>query len=318
MPQPLKRIVITTGDPQGIGTEVTFRALRAIGPQAMARFYVVRHKSCPTEHLDMLKPVFCRVACSEIMHAPNLNPTQNQVVDIVPESPLPAMWVKAAAQHCLSRKFQALVTAPLSKRSMQGAGLSFLGHTQMLKSLSGTGDVFMLFVGKYFNSMLLTEHMPLKNVPQELSLGLIDRALGLAKGFLAHLPRGKRTLPIGLLGLNPHAGEGGLIGDAETHWQEVLQNHAPYVKGPLVPDTAFKKANWSRFSLYICPYHDQALIPFKMAHGHAEGGAQISLGLPFVRTSVCHGTAEDLFLKNQACSNSMQSAIRWALKLLER
>ena len=113
------------------------------------------------------------------------------------------------------------------------------------------------------------------------------------------------------MGLNPHAGEKGIIGNCEA---DLFRKLPSAFSGPLVPDAAFLKKNWKTYSLYLCLYHDQGLIPFKLVHGQ-DSGVHITLGLPFLRTSVDHGTAEDIFNKNVANHASMLEAIQLNLQL---
>ena len=122
-----------------------------------------------------------------------------------------------------------------------------------------------------------------------------------------------KTKKIAVLGLNPHAGEGGLIGNLE---KTLFARLPKGVVGPLVPDAAFLKKNWPLYSIFVCLYHDQGLIPFKMQHGQ-DSGAHLTLGLAFVRTSVDHGTAVDIFNKNVANPNSMLEAIKLNIQLIE-
>jgi 4-hydroxythreonine-4-phosphate dehydrogenase len=124
-------------------------------------------------------------------------------------------------------------------------------------------------------------------------------------------------LPIGLLGLNPHAGDSGLIGQEEQTviskaMKQLFELGIPVV-GPLVPDAAFQKENWGKYSTFVACYHDQGLIPFKSIHGF-DSGVHLTLGLSLKRTSVDHGTAKDIFGKNKANPGSMVSALRWAIK----
>ena len=119
---------------------------------------------------------------------------------------------------------------------------------------------------------------------------------------------------IGCLGLNPHAGEGGLIGQEDILIKQHLRKWGGYIEGPLVPDVTFQKKYWPRYFTYLCIYHDQGLIPFKMIH--EKQSLQLSLGLPFVRTSVSHGCAKDIFNSNKADPQSMTLAISKAITML--
>ena len=174
----------------------------------------------------------------------------------------------------------------------------------------------MGFVGNKFNVVLATGHIPLSAVAQDLTVDKIIGACRAAFDLRAQLPVRRRKLPIGLLGLNPHAGDGGIISTEEgSIFSVALERLAAMqipVVGPLVPDAAFLKEAWSKYSSYVACYHDQGLIPFKAIHGF-DSGTHLTLGLPLKRTSVDHGTAKDIFGKNKANPGSMVSALRWAI-----
>jgi len=227
-------------------------------------------------------------------------------------SDAPVLWVKKASQICLKNpQTCALVTAPLSKVQIKKDGFDFKGHTDMLKKLCGCPFLFMCFLGEKFNVVLLTDHQPLSTV--KITPSLLQEGI---KQTLLFRKKLSLTKPVGVLGVNPHAGEEGILGSEEQNiFVDVLR---PYNKedviGPLVPDTAFQPSNWCKYSFYLCAYHDQGLIPFKMTH-HQEG-VQTTLGLPFVRTSVDHGTAKDIFGQDKANFLSMKKAIETAISFL--
>jgi 4-hydroxythreonine-4-phosphate dehydrogenase len=174
----------------------------------------------------------------------------------------------------------------------------------------------MGFVGKSFNVVLATGHIPVSHISQAVNEPALLGALNAAKQMQSLLPKSQGKRPIALLGLNPHSGDGGLIGKEEVElFPRVLEGAKSLgieVLGPLVPDAAFNEKNWRRFSTYVACYHDQGLIPFKTVHGF-NSGVHLTLGLPIKRTSVDHGTAKDIFGKNIANPNSMIEAIRWAI-----
>lgn len=167
----------------------------------------------------------------------------------------------------------------------------------------------MAFAGQNFNILLASDHIALEKVPQFLTKKTLSEAIGNARKFKALLKSKKK---IAILGLNPHAGEKGMLGQFEKKFMAALP---PDVVGPLVPDAAFLKANWNKYSVFICLYHDQGLIPFKLVHGQ-DSGVHITVGLPFIRTSVDHGTAFDIYNKNLANQASMLDAINLNLKLI--
>jgi 4-hydroxythreonine-4-phosphate dehydrogenase len=311
----LIKIAITTGDVDGIGFEVAAKALSKIGPQKNAQFILWRSENSEKKYLKLLDTKFKRIVVDDLKQALQID--GNYLVEIVSDES-PAKWVEDSAKAAMQSKIHALATAPLSKTSIQDAGYKDLGHTDILKRISKTKSVHMGFAGEHFNVVLATGHLPLKKVPSHLSFSTVAQAILSADLLRKNLPQSKKNKPIAVLGLNPHAGEQGLIGNEEQLIFANLQAFAKEQKipivGPLVPDAAFFKENWNRFSAYVALYHDQGLIPFKMIHGQ-DSGVHISLGLPFVRTSVDHGTAKDIFGKNKANPNSMIDAIRWAIKL---
>ena len=221
------------------------------------------------------------------------------------------MWVEECGRLCLNDSLSAMVTGPLSKGLLVKTHPSLRGQTQLLKQISKLENVFMTFLGKKFNVILLNDHVPffkikLQNLPTLLKMGL---------NFRKFLPPTKRHKPLGLLGLNPHAGEGGLLGVEEGHPPLLHSFSKDQVCGPLTPDGAFLKKNWSLFSFYVALYHDQGLIPFKMIHAHR--GVSLSLGLPFIRTGVDHGTGWGLKAQ-EVSSDSFLAALKQALFLIKK
>ena len=184
-----------------------------------------------------------------------------------------------------------------------------MGHTGAFRSLIPNAQLHMAFAGTEFNVLLASDHLPIENVPGYLTKKKISAAIHAAREFKKLLGLKSK---IALLGLNPHAGESGLIGNFE---KKFLLDLPKDIVGPLVPDAAFLKSNWKKYALFICLYHDQGLIPFKMIHGQ-DSGVHITMGLPFLRTSVDHGTAFDIYNKNKANHASMLDAIKLNLKLL--
>ncbi|MBV2169923.1 MAG: 4-hydroxythreonine-4-phosphate dehydrogenase PdxA [Bdellovibrio sp.] len=309
------RIALTTGDIDGIGFEVAAKALYKIGPQKNVQILLWRSEGASEKYLALIDKKWPRITVDSLEEA--LKIKGPYLIDIASDLS-PAKWVELSAMACLNKKIHALATAPLSKTSIKEAGFKDLGHTDILKRLSKTQYVNMGFVGNKFNVVLATAHEPLSKVTKTLNLQVLQEALLNANELRKRLPGTQKPKPIGILGLNPHAGERGLIGHEETElFPKILafahKKKIP-VEGPLVPDAAFFPTSWKRFSLYLALYHDQGLIPFKMIHGQ-DSGVHISLGIPFVRTSVDHGTAKDIFGKNKANPQSMIDALRWAIKL---
>ena len=312
----MKHIHITTGDKDGIGLESAVKALFSIRERKNVQFFLWRDKENPAfleKKLRELYSKFCVIQKTEIS-SQKIN-KKIGLVDIA-SSNSPLMWVRQAGQLCLENKEStALATGPLSKTQIQKEGDSLKGHTDMLKEITGCRDLFMCFLGEEFNVVLLTDHQPLLEV--KIKVDLLDRCLQKVLLFRDKLSLDKKKKPIGVLGLNPHAGEEGILGDEESLiFESVLNKYKKTeVLGPLTPDTAFSPDNWKKYSFYLCAYHDQGLIPFKMIH--SRKGVHTTLGLPFIRTSVDHGTAKDIFGQDKADSTSMKKAIELALTLLD-
>lgn len=315
--QPLK-IAITTGDADGIGLEITSKALNKIGPQKSVQFFLWRSSKGNKRDLSRIDRSFRRRTVGSWHEAQRLTlSSAKEIIDIA--SPLaPGLWVEQAAQAAMLGRMDALATAPLSKASIREAGLDDIGHTDILKRVSNHQKVFMGFLGSRFSVVLATGHVPLAEVPKNLTFDVLTDATHAAITLRSLMDAKRRRRPIALLGLNPHAGENGIIGREEIDLhQKVIDDFMVRkipVAGPLTPDTAFFEDSIKNFSVYVASYHDQGLIPFKALHGH-EANVHITLGLPFVRTSVDHGTAKDIFGKNRADESSMTRALRVAIEL---
>ena len=311
----MKRVHITTGDPDGIGLEVSLKALSLLGPKKDIQFVLWRTPSANKEILKLADNRFNRINIKENSLLANREKKENTLLDITTSSS-PTQWVVKATKHCLKNKnTEALVTGPLSKIQMKQEGFKEKGHTGLLKNLSHTKDVFMTFIGDLFNVTLLTGHVPLKKV--KWNTRNLNKCIEMCFKLKPNLSVHQRKKKIGLLGFNPHAGEEGLLGTEELLLKEnVIHRWKNKVEGPLVPDVAFLKENQKKYFIYVCLYHDQALIPFKMTHERKS--FQLSLGLPFTRTSVSHGTAKDIFGKNKADAHSMKRALLWAVNSLSK
>jgi 4-hydroxythreonine-4-phosphate dehydrogenase len=315
------RIGITTGDSDGIGLEVTLKALRKIGPIPGVQFVVWKSSASQKSETKKLEGKFNVLRVHSWPEALNQLPrTAKDLVEIrTPTSE--ASWVEQCAKACWFRHLDAMVTAPLSKTAIKKSGMSDLGHTDILKRVTSAKAVYMGFLGREFSLVLATGHIPLSAVASSLTTPVLFGALQAAEELRALVSKAKGRLPIGLVGLNPHAGEEGLIGKEEQSlYCDVLEQAKSakmHVEGPLVPDAAFLKAKYLQHSVLVSPYHDQGLIPFKSIHGHGEG-VHLTLGLPFVRTSVDHGTAKDIFGLDKADPGSMRDSILTAVKLVKK
>jgi 4-hydroxythreonine-4-phosphate dehydrogenase len=220
-----------------------------------------------------------------------------------------------AVRDALADQVQAIATAPVNKLAFARAGLPWKGHTDLLGHLTGSGRIAMMFWSEPLKVVLATVHVPLAEVPRVLTADLLGGIIDLTA---RELPRfGIRTPRLALAGLNPHAGEEGLLGDEE---QRVLapavaaaRARGVRIEGPFPGDTIFVRASRGEFDAVIACYHDQGLIPVKLlAFGSA---VNVTLGLPIVRTSVDHGTAFDIAGRGVADPSSMIAATLLAARL---
>ena len=223
--------------------------------------------------------------------------------------------VERAAADALAGRLDAIATGPINKEALALAGSPWRGHTELLAHLTRARDVAMMFHSPRLSVVLATVHVPLSAVPRLLTRDRVETVLDLAA---AHLPRFGVARPrLALAGLNPHAGEGGLLG---TEDRDVLAPAAAAargrgidVAGPLPADTVFRQAVDGRFDAVVACYHDQGLIPVKLA---AFGeSVNVTLGLPIVRTSVDHGTAFDIAGRGVADAASLVQAVVLAARL---
>ncbi|TAN36995.1 MAG: 4-hydroxythreonine-4-phosphate dehydrogenase PdxA [Verrucomicrobia bacterium] len=311
MKRPL-RIGITLGDLNGIGPEVALRALRRLGAQPDIRFVLIGSPNAiaphlrPANHLLLWDPT------------PHLTPRYQPGRVTAEAARAAAAWIYFAVRACRTGLLDALVTAPISKEGFAGAGIQFPGHTEMLAALTGTKQFAMLLFGGPLRVTLVTRHVPLAKVPAALTKEKIAEAIRLTDAGLRWM--GLRRRRIAVCGLNPHAGDGGLLG------REEIELIAPAIgaarrpgltlAGPVPADTVFHQAIHNKFDAVIAMYHDQGLGPLKMLA--FDSGVNLTLGLPIVRTSPDHGTAYDIAGQNRANPASMIAAIRWAIRLARR
>ncbi|MFN8790190.1 MAG: PdxA family protein [Bdellovibrionales bacterium] len=312
----MKLFALTSGDPNGVGLEVTAKALEMLGPQSGSQFVLFRSSSSEIRQLKRLDSKFKRVTVGSFEEGLRFfrqSPNSKVLLDLEHPKSAP-FWVEEAATLCHEGILKGLITAPLSKTLIQKAGFKAKGHTEILQKVTGTSKVHMVFVGEHFSVLLATGHIPLAKVSKALTAKELKVAVQSALNLRKILPSHKRRKPVAILGLNPHAGEGGILGQEEQRiFQGALKGLSPVV-GPLSPDAAFSKGNWDRFSVFVACYHDQGLIPFKMIHG-TQSGYHLTFGLPFIRTSVDHGTAFDIYGQNKADGHSMRDAIQACLEL---
>jgi 4-hydroxythreonine-4-phosphate dehydrogenase len=227
-------------------------------------------------------------------------------------------YVSEAIDGCLRGRIDAMVTAPINKESLHLGGFDYPGHTEILAALTNSKRTCMLQTSDEISIGFVTTHCGYAEVPSNLSADRIVETAELTVEALRRIQGREPRLTV--CGLNPHAGEHGLFGNEEAACIEPaierLRGAGIAVEGPLPPDTAFLPAARARTDGYICMYHDQGHIPFKMLA--FECGVNVTLGLPIIRTSVDHGTAFDIAWQGVADSSSLFHAIRMAARLCPR
>lgn len=300
---------VTTGDLDGVGLEVTLKAL----PQVLSKsknscFIIWIHESQKkTVNTFLSKNVSVKKESVFInKYEPYL--IIKKFNFLVNKQAKPATWFSKAVDYCLKYN-DGIITAPLSKTQIAKEGYNVIGHTEILKDKCKSDDLKMAFVGKHFSMILYTGHIPVSKVRFESKS--FTRFMNLCMNF--HNNFKSKSSEFKVLGLNPHAGDSGLIGNDDTKILKLL-NQKYSIKNLLPADSAF--IDYKKFKsnpTFVSLYHDQGLIPFKMAHGFT--GFHFTLGLPFVRTSVDHGTAKDIFNLNKADPRSMVDSILGAIKL---
>jgi 4-hydroxythreonine-4-phosphate dehydrogenase len=284
-------VAVTVGDPSGIGPEIAAKAARhprvlevcrpvLYGPSTAAEL-----AAFPTGRID----------------AGSARAAYNAIV--------------RAVDDALDRRVDAIATAPINKAAFAAAGLHWPGHTDLLAHLCHTPHVAMMFWSAELRVVLATVHIPLSKVPEALTIEGLGRVIDLTATWLPSF--GIASPRLGVAGLNPHAGEGGLLGredlDVIAPAVEEARARGVDVTGPWPADTLFVRASRGEFDAVVAMYHDQGLVPVKLA---AFGRAvNVTIGLPIVRTSVDHGTAFDIAGRGVADEGSLVEAIVLAARL---
>jgi len=227
-------------------------------------------------------------------------------------------YVCAATDAALAGQLRAVVTAPLNKAAMQADGINYPGHTEILAERAGTRDYAMMLANDELRVLLVTIHIPLAAVPGAITLEAEQRAIRLAHQACLNL--GITAPRVAVAGLNPHAGEDGKFGheDRDLIAPAIAAARATGINatGPWPGDTLFMRARQGEFDIVVAQYHDQGLIPIKYLG--IDTGVNVTVGLPFVRTSVDHGTAFDIAGRGCADPRSLRAAVEMALRMTRR
>ena len=319
-------IGITMGDAAGIGPEIVLKALSDENLRRLCRCIIIGdvgylRATASSLAIDFALTLLNEPSSSEqnsveVFDLENLSSEFAIGVDAAQTGKASAEYIEAAVDLWRRNKIDAICTAPISKKALSLGGYDFPGHTEFLATLSGTRDFAMSFFGGNLRVVLLSTHLPIRKA---IDLVKKDRLIELLT--FSHRELGKllgKDVKLAVAGLNPHASEGGMFGNEERDEiipaiEDCRSNKGINVSGPYSPDTIFLRASAGEFDAVVSLYHDQATIAVKsMCFGSA---VNVTLGLPFVRTSVDHGTAFDIAGRGIADASSMTAAIRLAAEL---
>jgi 4-hydroxythreonine-4-phosphate dehydrogenase len=326
----LPLVALTTGDPCGIGPEISVKV--AALPE-----FADRHRAFAIGDKGRLEQEIRRnrlaLRLIEIRDVSEVMP-QPGVLHVLPGPPLPAdlpygqvdaragfaafTYVQQAIKLANAAHIDAICTAPLNKEALSAAGIPYPGHTEMLAELSGTQNVAMLLISTTLTVALVTIHCSLAEAIRQISVGEELRVIRLADTTLRRMGIGRPRVAVA--GLNPHAGEGGLFGSEDREILSVAVQAARLegidATGPHPPDTVFMQARKGNYDIVVAQYHDQGLIPVKLLG--IEHGVNLTAGLPYVRTSPDHGTAFDIAGRGLADPVSLKTALEMARDLCRK
>lgn len=319
---------ITMGDGAGIGPEVIIKALEDKRIYELARPVVIgdqkiMQRALPIVNSNLKLRVITQIedAKSEFGYIDMIDldnlPADLPFSQVDPRAGKAAYdYIERAVEYAMQGKIHAIVTAPLNKEALHAGGKMFPGHTEILAHLSNTKDFSMLLSSEKLNVIHVTTHVQLRQACDLVKKERVLKVIHLADENIKML--GFKQPRIAVAGLNPHAGENGMFGDEDE--KEILpaiqeaQRQGINVVGPIPPDTVFHRAaNLNEFDIIVVMYHDQGHIPLKLLG--FDSGVNVTVGLPFIRTSVDHGTAFPIAGKGVADSRSMTEALYLGAKM---
>ncbi|MCM8783798.1 MAG: 4-hydroxythreonine-4-phosphate dehydrogenase PdxA [Candidatus Omnitrophica bacterium] len=312
-------IGITMGDPAGIGPEVLIKAVDKLSLQKLPINFLIIGDRCVLERYLLLFKIRNLFSRSNIVLVDLNNvPKSFRPGFCKPEYGRAALdYIDVAIRLLKKKEISALVTAPVSKEMINRSGKRFVGHTEYLSSSFKITNVMMMLANRYLRVVPLTRHISLKEVNRLINYSYIFKGIKIVaeyikKYFYLSLPR------IAICSLNPHGGEGGLLGVEEKNIiipavKKINKEHIANISGPYSADGLFSNYRDNKYDCIIGMYHDQVMIPVKMVD--PQHTVNITLGLPFIRTSPGHGTAFDIAGKGIASFHSMYEAIKLTYQL---
>ncbi len=318
------RLALTVGDPGGIGPEICSRLLASDKRKRDIDFVVIGSAAALFREGPWIEDELPLVRAGESGEV-ELAPERTSIVSTGGDDPPPlgrptaeggvaaGRAVEVAVDLARRGEVQGIVTGPISKEALRLAGYEYEGHTEMLADLFDAPDCQMMMVDQAFRVVILTRHLPLRQVAETISIPLIERGVGVVNEALEGC-FGLRKPRIAVAALNPHAGEGGYIGSEEERVigpaVARLRRRGLDIEGPIPADSLFHSSRARLYDAIVALYHDQGMIPFKMTA--FERGVNVTVGLPVIRTSVCHGTAYDIAGTGTAGTGSLEAAVELA------
>ena len=312
----MHKIGLCCGDPRGIGPEIIAKSITNLINESHIQWQLFIPKSLLNTAYLQQYPGWRQLSNNgiykniHVQYIPEISPSEHQDAEIAFQS------LEHACQAALSKKLSGIVTAPLSKNKLIASGLRFTDHTHFLADTCKC-ETRMAFYSPYFQLVLDSIHIPLADVPKQLSIKSLQKTLDTAYHFALQLDI--KHARIAVAGLNPHAGENGHFGHEEItfispaiEWANSRYPKASF-QGPIPADTLFHQAYHKHFDVVVAIYHDQGLAPLKMIA--FDSAVNITLGLPFIRTSPDHGTAFEIAHQNKANPHSWISACQLAARL---
>ena len=323
-----KPLALTIGDPAGVGPEIVAKAL-AHDAVLRGRTVVVGDPLVLSDALNRYAPKFRALPVDLRQPIPELHEYDVAMYPVGSRSSLPPVGrvtaeagqaaysaIVAAAELCMEGHTCGMATAPINKLALRAAGIAEPGHTEILAriaGLAGSERFAMMFASEHLQVVLATIHLPLAKALEALTPALVLQKIQLTHAAGRWLGRSKPRIAVA--GINPHAGEAGLLGDdeervlvpaiAEARAQGIL------VTDPLPPDTVFMRARTGEFDVVLAMFHDQGLIPVKLLG--LDSAVNVTIGLPFLRSSVDHGTAFDIAGQGIASEANLLHVLRWHL-----
>ncbi|HET90062.1 MAG TPA: 4-hydroxythreonine-4-phosphate dehydrogenase PdxA [Chloroflexi bacterium] len=330
---PLPIVAITSGDPAGVGPEIVVKALArrevrdCCRPLAIGDARVIAQAAALTDSPPVFHAITDVTAARfdadaiDILDLKNVDPEACPPAQVSAAAGRAAVdYIERAVELARAGQVDGIVTGPINKAALQAAGVPYIGHTELLAALTGTDemDVTTMLATPGLRVVHVTRHLPLREVAAHITLQRVLATIRLTHAGLQHL--GFPAPRLAVAALNPHGGDGGLLGREEIEAigpaVEAARAESIAAHGPIPADSVFFRAIRGEFDAVVAMYHDQGHIPIK-THGF-ERSVTVTLGLPLVRTSVDHGTAFDIAWRGQASAESLEEAIRLAAQLTRR